>query len=280
MLLLERFSYCTCMGEDKILHVKTQIVNRKDKEDFRKPVLLPSNYEVVLKLIEYCHKKNLHCGLQIFQNILRENFWILNGRKIIRKVISKCAICKRFSSKRLEVDSGSLPENRVRDSAVFQITGVDAAGLLFLKVNQKARVLLFTCAVYRVVHLELITSLSTEAFLIGFRRFVAKRGRCSTIYCDNRTNFVGTVNAIDWKFNWPTTASWRGWWERLIQIMKDLLKRVLGQAQLLFEEMLTILCDCEVLINSRPLTYMSESKHLVPISPSFLQDIKEWRNRI
>ncbi|GBN74490.1 hypothetical protein AVEN_110563-1 [Araneus ventricosus] len=211
---------------------------------------------------------------------VRENFWILNGRKIICKVISKHVICKRFSSKRLEVDSGPLPENRVRDAAVFQITGVDAAGLLFLKGNHKAWVLLFTCTVYRAVHLELITSLSTEAFLMDFRRFVAKRRRCSTIYCDNRTNFVGTVNAIDWKFNWPTAASWRGWWERLIRIMKDLLKRVLGQSWLLYEEMLTILCDCEVLINSRPLTYVSESEHLVPISPSFLQDIKEWSNRI
>ncbi|GBM08053.1 hypothetical protein AVEN_150474-1 [Araneus ventricosus] len=41
--------------------------------------------------------------------------------------------------------------------------------------------------------------------------------------------------------------------------------------------MLTILCDCEALMNSRPLTYVSESDQLVPISPSsFLQDIKEW----
>ncbi|GBM09543.1 hypothetical protein AVEN_100449-1 [Araneus ventricosus] len=40
--------------------------------------------------------------------------------------------------------------------------------------------------------------------------------------------------------------------------------------------MVTVLCDCEVLINSRPLTYVSESEHLMPISPSsFLQDIKE-----
>ncbi|GBM52316.1 hypothetical protein AVEN_126396-1 [Araneus ventricosus] len=106
---------------------------------------------------------------------------------------------------------------------VFQITGVDAAGPLFLRDNQKAWVLLFTCAVYRAVHLELITSLSTEAFLMGFRRFVARRGRCLTIYCDNGTNFVGAanvlhgldwnkiirhgaVNAIDWKFNPPTAA--------------------------------------------------------------------------
>ncbi|GBM51629.1 hypothetical protein AVEN_43262-1 [Araneus ventricosus] len=135
------------------------------------------------------------------------------------------------------------------------------------------------------MHLELIISLSTEASLMGFRRFVARRGRCSTIYCDNGTNFVGAAtllhglewnkiirlgaaNAIDWKFNPPTAAWWGDCWERLIRIMKDLLKRVLGQAQLLYEEMLTILCDCEALMNYRHVTYVSESEQLVPISPS------------
>ncbi|GBM94969.1 hypothetical protein AVEN_9018-1, partial [Araneus ventricosus] len=170
------------VDEDKILRAKTQIVNRRDKEDFRKPMLLPSNHKVVLKLIEHYHKKNLHCDLQILQNILREKFWILNGKKTIRKIVSKGVICKRFSSKGIEVDSGPLPENRVRDAAVFQITGVDAAGPLFFRGNQEAWVLLFTCGVYRVVHLELITSSSTEAFLMGCRRFVARRRRCSTIY--------------------------------------------------------------------------------------------------
>ncbi|GBM35225.1 hypothetical protein AVEN_175828-1 [Araneus ventricosus] len=114
-----------------------------------------------------------------------------------------------------------------------------------------------------------------------FRRFVARRGRCSTIYCDNGANLVGAadllhcldwnkiirhgaINAIDWKFNPPTAAWWRGWWERLLRIMKDLSKRVLGQAQLLYEEMVTILCDCEALLNSRNiyLTYVPESEHL------------------
>ncbi|GBM64656.1 hypothetical protein AVEN_91723-1 [Araneus ventricosus] len=126
---------------------------------------------------------------------------------------------------------------------------------------------------------------------MALRRFVARHGRCSIIYCDNGTNFVGvanvlrsldwkkvikygTVNSIDWKFNPPTA----GWSERLIGIMKDLLKRVLGKAYLSHEEMMTVLCDCEAIINSRLLTYISENDtDFTPISPSlFIQDIREW----
>ncbi|GBN58849.1 hypothetical protein AVEN_135520-1 [Araneus ventricosus] len=86
--------------------------------------------------------------------------------------------------------------------------------------------------------------------------------------------FCDEINAIDWKFNLPTTA----WWEKLIRIMKDLLKRVLGKAYLSHEEMMTVLCDCEAIINSRHLTYVSENDtDFTPISPSmFIQDIREW----
>ncbi|GBM20413.1 hypothetical protein AVEN_222114-1 [Araneus ventricosus] len=59
--------------------------------------------------------------------------------------------------------------------------------------------------------------------------------------------------------------------------MKDLLKRVLVKAYLSHEEM-TVLCDCEAIINSRLLTHVSENdKDFTPISPSmFIQDIREW----
>ena len=51
--------------------------------------------------------------------------------------------------------------------------------------------MLFTCAVYRAVHLELILSLSTNSFLQGLRRFIARRGRPKIIYSDHGSNFVG-----------------------------------------------------------------------------------------
>ncbi|GBO33536.1 hypothetical protein AVEN_139184-1 [Araneus ventricosus] len=42
--------------------------------------------------------------------------------------------------------------------------------------------------------------------------------------------------------------------------------------------MMTVLCDCEAIINSRPLAYISENDtDFTPISPSmFIQDIREW----
>ena len=69
-----------------------------------------------------------------------------------------------------------LPGHRDRDALVFEVTGVDVAGPLYLKEGGKTWILLFTCAVYRVVHLELIMSLPTKGFSLGQKMFIARRG--------------------------------------------------------------------------------------------------------
>ncbi|GFV47578.1 integrase catalytic domain-containing protein [Trichonephila clavipes] len=116
--------------------------------------------------------------------------------------------------------------------------------------------------------------------------FIARRGRPRTIYCDNGTNFRGAFNDLSklnwskiveetrtpkilWKFIPPTAAWWGGWWERLVRTVKELLKRTLGRSVLKYDELYTVLCDCESIINCRPLTYVSENpEELIPLTPS------------
>ncbi|GFW80618.1 integrase catalytic domain-containing protein [Trichonephila clavipes] len=59
--------------------------------------------------------------------------------------------------------------------------------------------------------------------------------------------------------------------------MKELLRRTLGKAIFTYEELLTILCECEKVVNSRSLTYLSEGmQDITPITPvRFLFDTKD-----
>lgn len=281
--------------EDKgLLRTRTIISNRQDSLNFRYPIILDPKHLLTEKIIHYTHVKLNHAGISVTMNNLREKFWILHCRRTVRAIIHKCVICRRYIAKRMEAPPAILPENRVRDAATFEIIGIDYAGPLFLSEGSKAYICLFTCAIYRAVHLELVSTLSTEGFLEALRRFIARRGRPAIIYSDNGKNFVGTfnllknvnwrkisqycaINEIEWHFNPPSAAWWGGWWERLIRILKDLLKRTLRRTSINYEEMSTVLCDCESVINSRPLTYMSEEAgEAVAITPAmFLQDIQE-----
>ncbi|GFS82557.1 integrase catalytic domain-containing protein [Trichonephila clavipes] len=161
-------------------------------------------------------------------SILREKFWILRARRTVRNIIQNCVKCKRYNAGPVKSEFVSLPADRVRDAGVFEVIGIDLAGPLFLKNGEKVWVVLYTCAVYRAVHLDVVTALSIKNFLLSLRRFIARRGSPSVVYTDNGTKFRGAVREfknldwikiereteiqrIKWKFN-PLTAAWWGGW--------------------------------------------------------------------
>ncbi|UYV70988.1 hypothetical protein LAZ67_8001340 [Cordylochernes scorpioides] len=273
--------------ESGLLRVKCRFVPVEKVDAHSYPMVMPSN-GVTGQLIWSYHRLMCHAGVQSLHENLRERYWILNSRRTIRNEIRPCARCRRFRAQPCYVEEGPLPKDRVRVGPAFDVTGVDMTGPLHLKGNKKYWIAIFTCATYRAIHLELCTSLTTETFIGAMRRFVARRGRPSTIYSDNGLNFVGCKNLfssldwnkiveygaitrISWKFNPPTACWWGGFWERMIGIVKQLLRSVLGSARVTNEELQTLLCDVEAVVNNRPLTYVSEDDdELAPLTPNKL----------
>jgi len=77
------------------------------------------------------------------------------------------------------------------------------------------------------------------------------------------------VKHIKWIFNPPSAAWWGGWWERLIRTVKYLLKRMLGNARLNYDQLRTSLSQAETIINERPLTVVTEDQNdLIPLTPA------------
>ena len=93
-----------------------------------------------------------------------------------------------------------LPKQRVSESVPFSHCGIDYFGPLYVKEksgSQKVWVCLFTCLVTRAIHLELILDMSTEKFLLGLRRFVARHGSPCEIVSDNASTFKLAQDTID-----------------------------------------------------------------------------------
>lgn len=112
------------------------------------------------------------------------------------------------------------------------------------------------------MHLELISDLSTENFLLALKRFISRRGLYKVIYSDNAKTFrkadqdlkelwkgikdsqLGeffSEKGITRRFIAERAAWWGAFWERLVSLVKIILRKVLGSAKLKFEEMCTIL---------------------------------------
>ena len=61
-----------------------------------------------------------------------------------------------------------------------------------------------------------------------------------------------------WEFILEKSPWWGGFYERLISIIKNCLKKVIGKSFLNYEEVNTALIDVKQSLNSQPLTYLEE----------------------
>lgn len=265
------------LDEDGILRVGGRLVNANLSFDQKHPILLARDHRLTNLIIEETHRDNCHPGLQTLLYLLSQNFWILNPKRAIRSVLSNCYKCFRTKPKPVMPVMGNLPPLRISQLKPFSCVGVDFGGPFSITLGktrggktQKAYLCLFVCFSTKALHLELASSLSSEAFLAAFRRFIARRGRCSYIYSDCGTNFVGASKYIfqlmktaaeeeniKWHFNPPSAPHFGGLWEAGIKSVKSHLLRVVGQQILTFEELSTVFTQIEALLNSRPICPIS-----------------------
>jgi len=85
-----------------------------------------------------------------------------------------------------------MPADRITATNLFQVTGIDFAGPLYVKgtpLLKQYYIALFTCDTIRAVHLELYSDITTETFLSAFRRFIGRRGLLHIIYTENAEKF-------------------------------------------------------------------------------------------
>ena len=66
--------------------------------------------------------------------------------------------------------------------------------------------------------------------------------------------FMSGVN-VKWDFNIERAPWWGGFFERMVQLLKRCLRKLVGRAKLTYEELLTGVTEVELILNSRPLTY-------------------------
>lgn len=243
----------------------------------RHPYILPEHGEMVDLIINEFHKYALHGGVQVTINSLRKKYWILHATKVTTALLKRCISCFRASPRNQPQIMGILPGPRVNFSKAFLHSGVDFAGPFRFRISTgrgqrttKGYIAVFVCLATKAIHLEVVSSLTTEAFIAALTRFLSRRGPVSHLYSDNATNFVGafrklskvgeqlSAKNIEWSFIPPRAPHFGGLWEAGVKSLKTHLKRSFGDRSFTFEEMSTILCQIEGCLNARPLCPLTD----------------------
>uniref|UniRef100_A0AAG5DS52 Integrase catalytic domain-containing protein n=1 Tax=Anopheles atroparvus TaxID=41427 RepID=A0AAG5DS52_ANOAO len=141
------------------------------------PALLPRDHPFPRLLAEHQHQILLHGGGRLLLSSIRERYWPLQGRMLVKSVVRRCFRCMRSQPVAAQQQMGQLPACRVTPGRPFAVTGI-------------------FCFATKAVHLELVGDLSTQGFIAALRRFTCRRGVPEHLHSDNGKNFEGAKNEL------------------------------------------------------------------------------------
>ena len=281
------------IDDDGLIRKGGRLENAHLDYDCKYPILLPGKHPFTRLVIKRAHADVMHQGRQATLLRIRRTYWVTKLHTAVKSYVRKCVTCQRVQGRpyRMPV-TPPLQKWRISESPPFSVTGVDYTGEIYVKENgekRKVYICLFTCAVSRAIHLEIVHDNSCNEFMMAFRRFASRKSLPSKIISDNASCFTSASRELKQLFNspelqeaiaehgveWhfiPKRSPWYGgFWERLIGIVKNTLRKVLGRAFVTENELNTLLTEIEASINDRPLTNIStEPGSLIPLTPSQL----------
>lgn len=281
---------------DEIIRVGGRLRRAEDLDpNFKHPIVLDPSHYITKLLIQDCDQRLCHPGPERVFAELRRSYWILRGREAVRKHQYACLECRKLRSKPVVPKMADLPPARLRlFKPAFYSTGMDCFGPFQVKIGRRTEKrwgIIFKCLTTRAVHLDVLTSIDTDAFLMAVRRFTARRGTPAELYSDQGTNFRGgekelreafsvmstdlqgllAKHQINFHFNPPTAPHFGGVWEREIRSVKAALSTTIGAQSVPEEVLRTVLIEVEAILNSKPLGYVSSNiSDVDPITPNHL----------
>ncbi|XP_033254344.1 uncharacterized protein LOC117193727 isoform X2 [Drosophila miranda] len=240
----------------------------------RRPIILSHKHSLTEMIVHHFHAKMKHQNVDATIAEIRTRFWITKLRRVLRKTISACNVCKLHRARAAPPIMGPLPKDRLEANGwPFKNTGLDYFGPLLVKVSrhtEKRWVALFTCLTTRAIHLELAHDLSTDSCIIAIRNFVCRRGPVHRLRSDNGKNFIGadrearrfgdvfeseriqrelSGRGIEWVFNCPVNPSEGGGWERMVQCVKKVLRYTLKEIAPRDHVLVSFLIEAENIVN-------------------------------
>ena len=85
-----------------ILRVGGRLENAAISYDAKHQIILPYRHHVTNLIIQKYHQEAGHLGQEYVLSSLRQLFWIIKGRSAVRRVVSKCFLCRKLDAARGE----------------------------------------------------------------------------------------------------------------------------------------------------------------------------------
>ncbi|XP_068231922.1 uncharacterized protein [Palaemon carinicauda] len=143
------------------------------------PAIIPYSEPFAEILLRKCHQPQ-HSGVDTTLPLVREQFWILNGKRFVGKVVSQCPYC-RFLRKKIAQVEIAPHRRKTRNCRVN-------SGKVWFPVIE--------CRASGAAHIEVLEGYDTNCFLAGFDAFTKIRGKPMSVTADLGSQIRGAANVM------------------------------------------------------------------------------------
>ena len=103
----------------------------------KKPIVLSNDSHLSSLLVKNANHRILHGSIDLTIAHVRQCFWILNVRDLVRKVLHNCVVCTRYAIQKHTHD-GRFTLGTCHTTKPFTHAGVDFAGPFELRKSERA----------------------------------------------------------------------------------------------------------------------------------------------
>ena len=129
---------------------------------------------------------------------------IIGGRDLANEIRDKCAFCRRYKRKLLQVELGQVHRNRLTVAPAFTICQVDILGPLqaacehnYHRSTVEIYGLVFKCTATCAVAVHVMGDYSASSVLMAYTRFASRYGHPSLLYIDQGSQLVKAAKEME-----------------------------------------------------------------------------------
>uniref|UniRef100_A0A914D5L6 Integrase zinc-binding domain-containing protein n=1 Tax=Acrobeloides nanus TaxID=290746 RepID=A0A914D5L6_9BILA len=229
-----------------------RLANSDLPENAKKPIFLPKKAKLTELVIMAEHVQHCHIKATSTLMYVRQNYWIPQGKRTVMTILHKnCLQCRRYDAPPFQhPNMPHLPVERVVKNKVFENCGVDFYCPIHIRIRSDKVKNDCIKSRHRLVS-DNATNFKLTEKVVFMAWHEVERHPDVVSYC--------AENGIEWQYV-TTNASWRaGFYEAIIKLTKNCLRRCIGRVLLDYNAFITLLAQTQAKLNSRPLTYVSDT---------------------
>lgn len=125
----------TCVANispDGLIPLDDRLEYSAETIDFKHLILLPKQHRLTRLFVELYREKLLHAGPQLLSSSIRQKYWMLVDRNIVRQVFHRYYECFRAKPSQVKLYMCEMPKDRVTISRPFSRPGIDFFGQVYI----------------------------------------------------------------------------------------------------------------------------------------------------